>query len=165
MQSLLIANRGEIALRVMRTAQRLGWRTVAIHTDLDAGAPHTRGADRVVRVESYLDVDAVVAAARESGAGYVHPGYGFLSERAPFARALGPIMGPQVARVLREGLRGSVVLAKGLARDGADFLTEESRDLVAKAELEAFYDDVDTLRERVERLAVRVSRLPTDDRA
>ena len=72
----------------MRTAQRLGWRTVAIHTDLDAGAPHTRGADRVVRVESYLDVDAVVAAARESGAGYVHPGYGFLSERAPFARAL-----------------------------------------------------------------------------
>ena len=72
----------------MRTAQRLGWRTVAIHTDLDAGAPHARGADRVVRVESYLDVDAVVAAARESGAGYVHPGYGFLSERAPFARAL-----------------------------------------------------------------------------
>ena len=88
MRTLLIANRGEIALRVMRTAQRLGWRTVAIHTDLDAGAPHTRGADRVVRVESYLDVDAVVAAARESGAGYVHPGYGFLSERAPFARAL-----------------------------------------------------------------------------
>ena len=88
MNTLLIANRGEIALRVMRTAQRLGWRTVAIHTDLDAGAPHTRGADRVVRVESYLDVDAVVAAARESGAGYVHPGYGFLSERAPFARAL-----------------------------------------------------------------------------
>ena len=88
MRTLLIANRGEIALRVMRTAQRLGWRTVAIHTDLDAGAPHTRGADRVVRVASYLDVDAVVAAARESGAGYVHPGYGFLSERAPFARAL-----------------------------------------------------------------------------
>ena len=88
MNTMLIANRGEIALRVMRTAHRLGWRTVAIHTDLDAGAPHTRGADRVVRVESYLDVDAVVAAARESGAGYVHPGYGFLSERAPFARAL-----------------------------------------------------------------------------
>jgi ubiquinone biosynthesis protein UbiJ len=84
---------------------------------------------------------------------------------APFARALGPVVGPQVARVLREGLRNSVVLAKGLARDGAEFLTEESRDLVAKAELEAFYDDVDTLRERVERLVVRVSRLPTDDRA
>ncbi|MFC7358969.1 acetyl/propionyl/methylcrotonyl-CoA carboxylase subunit alpha [Nocardioides astragali] len=88
MQTLLVANRGEIALRVMRTAGRLGWRMVAIHTDLDADAPHVRAADRAVRVESYLDIDAVVAAARESGAGYVHPGYGFLSERAPFARAL-----------------------------------------------------------------------------
>lgn len=88
MNTLLIANRGEIALRVMRTARRLGWRTVAIHTDLDADAPHVRAADRSVRVGSYLDIDAVVAAARESGAGLVHPGYGFLSERAPFARAL-----------------------------------------------------------------------------
>ena len=88
MNTLLIANRGEIALRVMRTARRLGWRTVAIHTDLDADAPHVRAADRSVRVGSYLDIDAVVAAARESGAGFVHPGYGFLSERAPFARAL-----------------------------------------------------------------------------
>ncbi|WP_322920720.1 ATP-binding protein [Nocardioides renjunii] len=88
MNTVLIANRGEIALRVMRTARRLGWRTVAIHTDLDAGAPHVRAADLAVRVGSYLDVNAVVAAARDSGAGYVHPGYGFLSERAPFARAL-----------------------------------------------------------------------------
>ena len=78
----------------------------------------------------------------------------------PFARALGPILGPQVARVLREGLRGGVVLAQGLARDGAEYLTEESRDLVPRAELEAFYDDVDALRERVDRLGVRVSRLP-----
>ena len=88
MNTVLIANRGEIALRVMRTAQRLGWRTVAIHTDLDARAPHVRAADTAVRVGSYLDVDEVVAAARESGAGFVHPGYGFLSERASFCQAL-----------------------------------------------------------------------------
>ena len=71
MNTLLIANRGEIARRVIRTARRLGWRTVAIHSDLDAGALHVREADDAVRVESYLDVDEVVAAARESGAGYV----------------------------------------------------------------------------------------------
>jgi acetyl-CoA/propionyl-CoA carboxylase biotin carboxyl carrier protein len=88
MNTLLIANRGEIALRVMRTANRLGWRTVAIHTDLDADAPHVRAADRTVRVSSYLDIDEVVAAARESGAGFVHPGYGFLSENSAFAREL-----------------------------------------------------------------------------
>ncbi|MCM3516533.1 biotin carboxylase N-terminal domain-containing protein [Nocardioides sp. P86] len=86
--TLLVANRGEIALRVFRTAARLGLRTVAIHTDLDATAPHVRAADAAVRVESYLDVDAVVAAAVAVGADAVHPGYGFLSERAAFARAL-----------------------------------------------------------------------------
>ncbi|WP_082500453.1 ATP-binding protein [Nocardioides sp. Leaf285] len=86
--TLLVANRGEIALRVFRTAACLGLRTVAIHTDLDATAPHVRAADAAVRVESYLDVDAVVAAAVAVGADAVHPGYGFLSERAAFARAL-----------------------------------------------------------------------------
>ena len=88
MNTVLIANRGEIARRVIATARRLGWHTVAIHTDLDAGALHVREADRAVRVTSYLDIDEVVAAAQSSGAGFVHPGYGFLSERAPFARAL-----------------------------------------------------------------------------
>ena len=88
MKTLLVANRGEIALRVFRTAARLGIRTIAIHTDLDVAAPHVRAADEAVRVPSYLDVDAVVAAAREAGADAVHPGYGFLSERAAFARAL-----------------------------------------------------------------------------
>ncbi len=88
LHTLLVANRGEIALRVMRTASRLGLRTVAVFTDLDAAAPHVRAADTAVRVPSYLDVDAVVAAAVSSGADAVHPGYGFLSERSAFAAAL-----------------------------------------------------------------------------
>jgi len=85
--TVLIANRGEIALRVMRSAKALGWRTVAIHTDLDQAALHVRAADAAVRVESYLDIDAVVGAAVSSRAGFIHPGYGFLSERAAFAQA------------------------------------------------------------------------------
>ena len=85
---MLVANRGEIALRVMRTARRLGIHTVAVFTDLDAQAPHVHAADDAVRVPSYLDIDAVVAAAVASGADAVHPGYGFLSERAAFAAAL-----------------------------------------------------------------------------
>ena len=86
--TLLIANRGEIALRVIRTAHRMGIRTVAIYTEADRTAPHVRVADRARPVSSYLDIDAVVAAARDAGADAVHPGYGFLSERASFARAV-----------------------------------------------------------------------------
>ncbi len=88
MKTLLIANRGEIAIRVARSARTLGIRTVALFTDLDEHAPHVRAADQAVHVASYLDIDAVVAAARAVGAEAVHPGYGFLSERAPFARAV-----------------------------------------------------------------------------
>ncbi|HEV6954206.1 MAG TPA: biotin carboxylase N-terminal domain-containing protein [Promicromonospora sp.] len=93
-RTLLVANRGEIALRVIRTARRLGLRTVAVFSDADAGAPHTRAADVALRVgpapaaESYLSVPALLAAAKESGADAVHPGYGFLSEQADFARAV-----------------------------------------------------------------------------
>ncbi|MDP2772304.1 MAG: biotin carboxylase N-terminal domain-containing protein [Nocardioides sp.] len=88
MRTVLIANRGEIALRVMRTCREMHIRTVAIFTDLDADAPHVRAADDAVRVESYLDIDGVVAAATSTNADAVHPGYGFLSERAEFARAV-----------------------------------------------------------------------------
>ena len=88
MRSVLIANRGEIALRVIRGCRARGLRSIAIYTDLDRQAAHVRDADDAVHVSSYLDVEAVVAAAREVGADAIHPGYGFLSERAEFARAV-----------------------------------------------------------------------------
>jgi acetyl-CoA/propionyl-CoA carboxylase, biotin carboxylase, biotin carboxyl carrier protein len=86
--TVLIANRGEIALRVIRACRAAGLHSVAIHTDLDADAPHARDADDALRVESYLDVEAVVDAARRCGADAIHPGYGFLSEAPAFARAV-----------------------------------------------------------------------------
>ncbi|HEX8639870.1 MAG TPA: biotin carboxylase N-terminal domain-containing protein, partial [Allosphingosinicella sp.] len=92
--SLLIANRGEIACRVMRTARRLGIRTVALYSDADARALHVREADAAVHVgasparQSYLVGERIIAAAREAGAEAVHPGYGFLSENAEFAEAV-----------------------------------------------------------------------------
>ena len=94
MMTVLIANRGEIARRIIRTAVRMGLRTVAVYSDADAGAPFVGEADTAIRIgpapagESYLNIEAVVAAARASGADLVHPGYGFLSEQAGFAEAL-----------------------------------------------------------------------------
>src|SRR5580765_2259866 len=87
-ETVLVANRGEIALRVFRTCRELGIRTAAVYTDADADAMHRHAADVAVRVDSYLDADAVLAAAREAGASAIHPGYGFLSENAGFARAV-----------------------------------------------------------------------------
>ncbi|GLZ44877.1 acetyl/propionyl-CoA carboxylase subuit alpha [Actinomycetospora sp. NBRC 106375] len=84
--SVLIANRGEIAVRITRTLHARGLRAVAVYTDPDAGAPHVRAADVAVRVPDYLDGAAIVEAGRSVGADAVHPGYGFLAENAAFAR-------------------------------------------------------------------------------
>lgn len=86
--SILVANRGEIARRVFRTAKAMGIRTTAIYVDADADAPFVREADMAVRVESYMDVDDIVAVAQSTGAESIHPGYGFLSENAAFAAAV-----------------------------------------------------------------------------
>jgi acetyl-CoA/propionyl-CoA carboxylase, biotin carboxylase, biotin carboxyl carrier protein len=87
-ERLLIANRGEIACRIIRTARAMGIHTVAVHSDLDRTAPHVVAADEAVEIGSYLDIEAVVAAAVARGVDAIHPGYGFLSERAAFAQAV-----------------------------------------------------------------------------
>ncbi|MFP1684510.1 acetyl/propionyl/methylcrotonyl-CoA carboxylase subunit alpha [Alloalcanivorax sp. C16-1] len=140
--TLLIANRGEIARRIIRTGRQLGLTTVAVYSDIDADAAHVREADQAVRLgpasarDSYLNIEAVLAAARESGADAIHPGYGFLSENAAFAEAcagaglifVGPspdsirLMGDKAAARQRMAESGVPVLP-GFDREGADDAT------------------------------------------
>src|SRR5690606_26490998 len=123
-RSLLIANRGEIACRIIRTARRLGIRTVAVHSDADASALHVRQADEAVHIgpspaaESYLVGERIIEAAKATGAEAIHPGYGFLSENADFAEAVtaaGLIwVGPKPESIRAMGLKDA---AKTLMRD------------------------------------------------
>ncbi|HWV13474.1 MAG TPA: acetyl/propionyl/methylcrotonyl-CoA carboxylase subunit alpha [Sphingobium sp.] len=123
-QSLLIANRGEIACRIISTARRLGVRTIAVYSDADADALHVRSADEAVHIgpspvrESYLLGDRIIEAARQTGAEAIHPGYGFLSENAAFAQAVidaGLIwVGPNPGSITAMGLKDA---AKKLMQD------------------------------------------------
>ena len=96
-KKILIANRGEIACRVIRTARAMGIKTVAVYSDADRNAMHVRMADEAVHIgpapsaQSYLVIDRIVEACRSTGAEAVHPGYGFLSEKTAFAEALAKI--------------------------------------------------------------------------
>jgi 3-methylcrotonyl-CoA carboxylase alpha subunit len=124
MRTLLIANRGEIAVRVIRTARTMGLRTIAVYSDADADAPHVAMADSAVRLgpppaaESYLRSDLILAAARATGSDAIHPGYGFLSENADFAEACAAagiiFVGPPPAAIRAMGLKDA---AKRLMRE------------------------------------------------
>ena len=132
-RTVLIANRGEIALRILRSVHALGMAGIAVHTDEDADSPHVAAADAAVRIDSYLSVDEVLRAARTSGADAIHPGYGFLSERAELAAACAAagiaFVGPPAAAIATMGdkitaretvaARG-VPVVPGLAAPGLD---------------------------------------------
>jgi geranyl-CoA carboxylase alpha subunit len=143
---LLIANRGEIAIRIARTARRMGLEIVAVYSDADANAPHVRGADAAYRIgespaaASYLNIDAVMAAVQASGADAVHPGYGFLAERAEFAERCEregiTFVGPSSAAMLALGNKSAA--KRLLEGTGVPFLpgyhgTDQSDDALLDA--------------------------------
>ncbi|MFG1360943.1 acetyl-CoA carboxylase biotin carboxylase subunit [Xanthobacter pseudotagetidis] len=148
MKSVLIANRGEIACRIARACRSLGLRSIAVYSDADRDALHVALADAAVHIgpaparQSYLDADAILAAARATGAAAIHPGYGFLSENAAFARKVADaglvFVGPGDAIIAEMGDKGR---ARARAEEagvpvlpGSGRLTDEtSQDLIARA--------------------------------
>jgi propionyl-CoA carboxylase alpha chain len=150
LRSVLVANRGEIARRVLRTARELGLRTVAVHSDADAGAPFVREADLAVRLpgaapaDTYLRGDLVVAAALRAGADCVHPGYGFLSEDAGFASAVTAAglvwVGPDPASVA--AMAGKLEAKRRMADAGVPTSPSAEVDGLSPAELAAAADGI-----------------------
>ena len=141
LSSVLIANRGEIALRVIRTARALGIRSIAVYSEADADLPFARAADEAVLIgppppaRSYLDAAAVLAAARATGAAAIHPGYGFLAENAAFAAAVLDAgltwVGPPPAAIEQ---MGDKINARNLMADAGVPVSEGSREPVADAD-------------------------------
>ncbi|WP_028934307.1 acetyl/propionyl/methylcrotonyl-CoA carboxylase subunit alpha [Pseudonocardia spinosispora] len=141
--SLLVANRGEIARRIFRTCRELGISTVAVYSDADADAPHVHEADAAVRLpgnapgDTYLRADLLIAAAREAGADAVHPGYGFLSENAAFARAVTDAgltwVGPPAPAI--ETMGSKVESKRLMAASGVPVLPELDVDSVTEKDL------------------------------
>ena len=148
--TVLVANRGEIAVRVIRTLRRLGIRSAAVYSDADAGARHVREADVAMRIgpapaaESYLSIDAVLAAAREVGADAIHPGYGFLSENTVFARACAEagivFLGPGVAAI--EAMADKIAAKALVAARGVPVVPGTSGSGLTDDELRAAADGV-----------------------
>src|SRR3989442_8595159 len=147
---LLVANRGEIACRIMRTAKRMGLKTVAVFSDADRDAMHVELADAMVRIgpaparDSYLDIDVIVDAARTTGADAIHPGYGFLSENADFAQACADheliFIGPPPEAIRRMGSK--VEAKKIMAAAGVPVIPGFSADGLSDGEIQTRARDV-----------------------
>ena len=150
LSSVLVANRGEIACRVIRSAKRLGMRAIAVYSDPDAEALFVEMADEAHRIgpaparDSYLQIETIIAAAKRSGAQAIHPGYGFLSERAEFAEACAEhgivFVGPPASAIRAMGLKDAakaLVAQAGVpvvpgyhgARQEPDFLRQKAYEI------------------------------------